>query len=288
MDAQTTSGEWLTEAHGGFGIAIEIKEKLVSTVSEYQKIELFETANLGKMLVLDDIIQFTEYDEFCYQEMMAHVPLFAHPNPENVLVIGGGDGGVLREIAKHDCVKRIDICEIDQKVIDICREYVPSLAKGYDDPRVNLYVGDGNVYIQDKQQFYDVIIVDSTDPIGPGESLFNEDFYRGMRGALRESGVITSQSESIFLHQDVIQGLLRIAKKLFTKYSYAGMYVPTYPAGNIGLCAASLGPEVEVPARRPSVEMQRQLRYYTPEVHEAAFKLPRFGMEVIESVRAED
>jgi spermidine synthase len=285
MQAQKITGEWFTEAHSGLGLSVQIKEHLYSKKSPFQQIDIYDTAGLGRMLVLDGIIQLTEFDEFCYQEMMAHVPLFAHPDPRRVLVIGGGDGGVLREIAKHDCVEEIDICEIDGDVIEASKKYLKSLACGYDDPRVKVHVMDGNEFIKERQGYYDVIIVDSTDPIGPGEVLFGEKFYQGMRNTLRDGGIITSQSESIFLHPDVIARLLTIIDGLFDVYGYAAMFVPTYPGGNIGASVASLGPEVAKPARFPSVEMQDKLRYYTPDIHEAAFKLPKVGMDIINKVK---
>jgi spermidine synthase len=285
MNVQKITGEWLTEAHSGLGLSVQIKKHLYSKKSPFQQIDIYDTAGLGRMLVLDGVIQLTEFDEFCYQEMMAHIPLFAHPAPRRVLVIGGGDGGVLREIAKHDCVEEIDICEIDGDVIEASKKYLKSLACGYDDPRVNVHVMDGNEFIKERQGYYDVIIVDSTDPIGPGEVLFGEKFYQGMRKTLRTGGIITSQSESVFLHPDVIERLLTIIDGLFDVYGYAAMFVPTYPGGNIGASVASLGPEVAKPARFPSAEMQAKLRYYTPDVHEAAFKLPKIGMDILNKVK---
>ena len=277
-------GDWYTERGGGIGITIEVKEHLYSYKSDFQQIDIFETAHLGKMLVLDGHIQLTEFDEFSYQEMMAHVPMFSHPDPRKVLVIGGGDGGVLRDIAKHKCVEEIDICEIDGDVIAAARKYIPSLAIGYEDARVNIHVADGSEFVKERQQYYDVIIVDSTDPIGPGESLFNEQFYRGMKAALRPGGIIASQSESLFLHPSIILRLTGITSKLFDKWGYATIMVPTYPAGNIGVCVGSLGPEIKSPVRKPDDLMQKMLKYYTPEVHCAAFSLPYFGEILLSDV----
>jgi spermidine synthase len=268
---------WFTERGGGIGVTVEVTDHIFSRKSPFQQIDIYQTSHLGKMLVLDGHIQFTEFDEFAYQEMMTHVPMFAHPDPRNVLVIGGGDGGVLREIAKHDCVEHIDICEIDGEVIDAARKYVPSLAIGYEDPRVSIHVADGSEFVKGHQGFYDVIIVDSTDPVGPGESLFNEQFYRGMRSALRENGIIASQSESLFLHPAIISRLTNITKKLFDKCGYATIMVPTYPAGQIGVCVGSLGPDIKKPIRQPDAAMQAKLKYYTVEHHQGAFMLPYFG-----------
>ena len=276
--------EWFSEHDHGLGVQVQLKSHLFSHKSPYQQIDLYDT-ELGKMLVLDDIIQLTEFDEFCYQEMMAHIPLFAHPAPERVLVIGGGDGGVLREVAKHDCVKEIDICEIDQVVIDVAKKYIPSMACGYDDPRVTVHVTDGSKFVAERQQYYDVIIVDSTDPIGPGEILFGEQFYRSMKAALRAGGIIGSQSESIFLHPTIVTRLISTSQKLFNICDYAIMFVPTYPSGNIGTCVASLGPVIDIPVRTPTAELQAKLNYYSPAVHEAAFKLPEFGRKLIDKAK---
>jgi len=277
-------GEWVSEVGPSFGFTVETTEHLYSGKSSFQQIDVYQTSKCGRMLLLDGIIQLTEYDEFAYQEMLAHLPLFAHPNPENVLVIGGGDGGMLREIAKHDCVKNIDICEIDAQVIEVCKKFLPSLSCGFDDARVHLHVADGSVFVADKHSCYDVIIVDSTDPIGPGESLFNEAFYAKMKNALKPDGVIASQSESIFLHPQVIQRLMRINRKLFNQYNYALMLVPTYPTGTIGASVVSAGRNVRKPARQPSAEMQRKLRYYTPQIHEASFVLPKFAEDFLQEI----
>ncbi len=277
----TTIGSWFTEAHGGLGVSVEIKEHLFSQKSRFQQIDVYQTEQLGKMLVLDGIIQATEFDEFAYQEMLAHLPLFSHHNPKRVLVIGGGDGGILREVAKHDCVESIDICEIDELVINTAKEYIPSMACGYHDSRVQTHIMDGNEFIKERQQYYDVIIVDSTDPIGPGEILFGENFYRNMKSALQHNGIIASQSESLFLSRDIIIRLLNITGKLFKISAYAFIMVPTYPYGNIGACVASLGPEIRKPCRVPSAAMQKKMRYYTPNTHEAAFCLPQFGEQIV-------
>lgn len=279
---------WFTEAcemWPGCALSVKVTKELYNKRSKFQDIKLYETESSGKMLVLDGMIQFTESDEFAYQEMMTHVAMFSHPNPERVLVIGGGDGGVLREIAKHDVVKEIDICEIDEDVINICKQYVPSLSCGYDDPRVNVHVADGSEFIKDRQKYYDVIIVDSSDPIGPGEALFGEQFYRGMKTALNNEGIIATQGESFFLHQEICKNLMMVVNKLFPIWGYSYMLVPTYPGGNIGVCLGSLKHPVDKPARRPSPEMQKKLKYYTPEIHLASTVLPAFGQRMIDEVR---
>ena len=160
----------------GISLSLQVDKLLYSKASQYQQIDVYQTRNHGRMLVLDGIIQLTEFDEFAYQEMLAHVPLFAHPHPEKILVIGGGDGGILREATRHDTITEIDFCEIDEDVISVSKEFLPSLACGFDDSRVRVHIGDGSAFITRHKKAYDVIIVDSSDPIGPGEKLFEYPF----------------------------------------------------------------------------------------------------------------
>ena len=271
--------KYITEIDQGFGNIVEIKEVLCDTKSAYQHIKICETTNLGKLLMLDGIIQLTEFDEYSYQEMMTHPAMFVHPNPEKVLIIGGGDGGVAREVARHKCVKHIDQCEIDGKVVELCRKYIPSTACGFDDERMHLTIGDGLAFVKQRKNEYDVIIVDSTDPIGPGEVLFGREFYESVHAALKEDGVVASQSESIFLYPEIVKRLYGFTKELFKYNGYAFIATPTYPAGSIGVCVASKANPVKKPLRKPDAELTKVLKYYTPEIHESAFTLPAFTKE---------
>ncbi|MCF8112723.1 MAG: spermidine synthase [Desulfotignum sp.] len=268
----------------GMALSLEIENILYDEKSLFQHIQVFETKNHGKMLALDGIIQLTESDEFSYQEMLAHIPLFAHPRPETVLVIGGGDGGILREAGRHACVKTMDFCEIDEMVITVSKQFLPDLACGFDDPRVNVFIRDGAAFVREKTGRYDVIIVDSSDPIGPGEVLFKKPFYESLKNALKPGGIIATQGESIFLHQDCVTNLAKITRDLFKQQAYACFIVPTYPGGNIGVCLGSLGPELTRPAREIPAELQSRLKYYTPRVHEAAFVLPHFAQVMLEAL----
>ena len=268
----------------GMSLSLEIKKVLYSKKSQFQQIDLYQTKNHGKMLVLDGIIQLTESDEFAYQEMLAHIPLFAHPNPENVLVIGGGDGGILREVGRHDYVKQIDFCEIDEDVIKVSKEFLPDLACGFDDPRVTIHIADGNSFVKEKINKYDVIIVDSSDPIGPGEVLFKQPFYKGLKASLRQNGIIATQGESFFLHKECVTNLVKITKELFRVQAYAYVLVPTYPGGHIGICLGSRGPELKTPFRAIPENIQNQLKYYSPKIHEASFVLPYFAQKMFEAI----
>ncbi len=268
----------------GVALSIEIEEVLYSKKSKFQQIDLFQTKNFGKMLVLDGIIQLTEPDEFAYHEMLAHVPMFAHPDPKDILVVGGGDGGVLREIGRHKCVKHIDFCEIDEEVINVAKEFLPDIACGFDDARIAVHVGDGNAYVQAQKNKYDVIIVDSSDPIGPGEALFEKPFYKALKSALKPGGIIATQGESFFLHKDCVTNLVKITRELFPVQAYSYILVPTYPGGHIGICLGSLGPELLKPNRAISDDFQKQLKYYNFDMHKASFVLPQFAKKMFEDV----
>lgn len=271
------SSFWVSETGGGYGNTVEVTARLYEYQSEFQKIEIFETRKLGRMLMLDGIIQLTEFDEFAYQEMMAHPALFAHRAPRRVLIVGGGDGGVAREVARHPEVERIDLCEIDAAVVEAAKRFLPSLACGFDDPRMHLHIGDGVRFVREHPDEFDVIIVDSTDPVGPGEALFGEAFYRDAGRALKPGGVICSQAESIYLFPEIVQRLYRLTGKLFRHHGYGMIAVPTYPTGTIGFFMGSHSAPVDRPVRPAPESLARELRYYTPEIHRAAFQLPAFA-----------
>ena len=271
----------VNELWPGMKLALEIEKVLYSGKSKFQQIDVYQTRKYGRMLALDGIIQITEFDEFVYQEMMAHIPLFAHPNPEQVLVIGGGDGGILREISRHDCVKSIDICEIDEEVVRVSREFLPNLGCGFEDKRVKLHIRDGNAFVMEQKNKYDIIIVDSSDFIGASEVLFKMPFYERLKFALRPDGIIATQGESIFLHKNLVINLSRITKELFVRQAYSYIMVPTYPGGSIGICLASLGPNLKKTAREIPDKIQKRLRYYSADIHEASMVLPYFAKKML-------
>jgi spermidine synthase len=263
-------------------MSLKVEKILDHHRSCYQDILVFESSNHGRVLVLDGVIQITEHDEFSYQEMIAHIPLFAHPNPKSVLVIGGGDGGVLREIARHASVEKIVICEIDRDVIDVSKKYLPSLAKGYDDPRVKVHVMDGAKFLAENIDAFDVIITDSSDPVGPASVLFETPFYDAMHGSLREGGIVCTQGECVWIHLNLIRPLIRAISNTYTSVEYAYTTIPTYPSGQIGFIVASKGRSgCKTPVRKPDEKTQAELRYYSPELHEAAFVLPVFAKRAI-------
>ncbi len=267
----------------GCRISIRIKNVLCHYRSKFQEIAIFETEKLGRMLVLDGITMLTEFDEYAYHEMIVHVPLLVHPQPEDILVIGGGDGGTVREILKHPEVKKIHVCELDEEVVNACRKYIPSLGSSFDDKKVTLYYEDGAKFVTEHPSSYDIIIVDSTDPIGPGQILFQRKFYEDMNSALKPGGIVVTQCESIYLHGHVISGVASFAREIYPNVSYYYTMVPTYPSGLIGFffCSTKFDPIKDLSESRAA--KLPDLKYYTPAVHRSSFNLPKFGQELLKS-----
>ncbi|XP_042405534.1 spermidine synthase 1-like [Zingiber officinale] len=273
---------WPGEAH-----SLKVENVLFQGKSDYQDVMVFQSSTYGKVLVLDGVIQCTERDECAYQEMITHLPLCSIPNPKKVLVVGGGDGGVLREVSRYSSVEQIDICEIDKMVIDVSKEFFPKMAIGYEDPRVNLYVGDGVEFLRNASEgTYDAIIVDSSDPIGPAQELFEKPFFRSVAKALRPGGVVCTQAESIWLHMHIIEDIVSNCHQIFKgSVNYAWTSVPTYPSGVIGFVICSTeGPAVDF--RHPVYHINEDdhchksvgpLKFYNSEIHSAAFCLPSFA-----------
>lgn len=261
---------------------IQYKKLLESVQSGFQKIDVYDTVPFGKMLVHDEVIMLTEFDEANYHEMIAHVAFNVHPNPRQALVIGGGDGGTLREALKHREVQSAHLCEIDGEVIEVCKRYFPNLSCSFNDPRAEIFIDDGAEFIKKRENFYDVIIVDSSDPIGPAEVLFQEDFYKSMFNALTHDGIVITQSESFLYHREIIKNIISFSKTIFPHYSYYYTMVPTYPSGLIGFsfCSKKYHPlEDFQPGKASALE---GLKYYNQEIHKAAFALPQNFKEFIE------
>lgn len=273
---------WFTENQTQhLRISVRVREVLRRERSEYQELMVLDTHEFGRMLVLDNVIQTTERDEFTYHEMMAHVPLFAHPNPRRVLVIGGGDGGVLREVLKHPTVEAAHLAEIDARVVEVARELLPEV-NDFDDPRVKVFITDGIRHVQEHPDSYDVIIVDSTDPVGPAVALFDEGFHRAVFAALREHGIFVQQSESPFFTRDLIRQVQASLRRVFPVATLYWGVVPTYPGGLWTYSVASKGPDPSRPDPERWSRYGLATRYYTPEVHRAAFVLPPFVAGLVE------
>ncbi len=267
------------EIKNGRALKVRITKSLEKIKSEFQEIEVVESQSFGKILIIDGVIMLTEADEFCYHEMIAHVPLCVHTKAQKVLVIGGGDGGTVREILKHDNVKEVDVCEIDEKVIEISKRHFPYLANSFDDPKVKIYCEDGNKFIKDHKDEYDIIIVDSSDPIGPAEVLFRREFYEAMYQALKNNGIVVTQAESFFYHQKIIKSLFSFIKEIYPIPEYYYTLVPTYPSGVIGFtfCSKKYHPISDF--NQQEALKLKDLRYYNKDIHKAAFILPNFVQE---------
>ncbi|CAF1079337.1 unnamed protein product [Rotaria sordida] len=259
----------------GQEFGLEIDEILHQQRSKYQDILVFKSKTYGNVLVLDNCIQCTERDEFVYQEMAAFLPLLAHPCPKRVLIIGGGDGGVLREVVKHPQVEEVVLCEIDQNVIDVSKKYLPNMSKSFKSSKATIHIGNGFEFLKKHQNEFDVIITDSSDPEGPAEALFEKPYYSLMKAALKQPhGIICCQAECIWLDLPLIKKMSIFCRELFSTVAYAIFSTPTYPCGTLGFIVCSLDKLTEP----IDLQLADQLdtRYYTSDIHRAAFALPAF------------
>eukprot|EP00199_Chlamydomonas_sp_CCMP681_P002840 CAMPEP_0119108916 /NCGR_PEP_ID=MMETSP1180-20130426/16180_1 /TAXON_ID=3052 ORGANISM="Chlamydomonas cf sp, Strain CCMP681" /NCGR_SAMPLE_ID=MMETSP1180 /ASSEMBLY_ACC=CAM_ASM_000741 /LENGTH=313 /DNA_ID=CAMNT_0007094593 /DNA_START=128 /DNA_END=1069 /DNA_ORIENTATION=+ len=288
---------WFTEYSTmwpGMGMSLKVDEILFQGQSDFQDVCVFKSNSFGTVLLLDGVIQATERDEFSYQEMMAHLPLCALERPaQKILIIGGGDGGVAREVARHIAAKEIHQAEIDKMVPEIAKKYLPKMAQGFNDPRVTLHICDGIKFVQDAEESsYDCIIVDSSDPVGPAEVLFERPFFEALHRAVRPGGVVCTQAESLWLHLGIIKALAKMCHEVFVggSVSYAFTTIPTYPSGQIGMMLLSKAEAGKDPLdtrtpRQPeptgSTAEYGNLQYYSAEVHSASFALPKFAKEAL-------
>ncbi|MBB6283050.1 polyamine aminopropyltransferase [Geobacillus subterraneus] len=271
---------WFTEKQTEhFGITARIIRTLHTEQTPFQKLDMVETAEFGNMLILDGMVMTTQKDEFVYHEMVAHVPLFTHPNPENVLVVGGGDGGVIREVLKHPSVKKATLVEIDGKVIEYSKKYLPEIAGQLDDPRVEVKVDDGFMHIAQSENEYDVIMVDSTEPVGPAVNLFTKGFYAGIAKALKEDGIFVAQTDNPWFKADLIRTVYRDVKEIFPVTRLYTANIPTYPSG---LWTFTLGSKKYDPLAVSDDRFHDiDTKYYTKELHKACFVLPKFVADLV-------
>ncbi len=270
---------WYTEKQtDNYGITMKVKRTLHTEQTEFQYLEMAETEEWGNMLFLDGMVMTSQRDEFVYHEMVAHVPLFTHPNPENVLVVGGGDGGVIREILKHPSVKKATLAEIDGKVIEYSKIHLPEIAGELENPRVEVKVGDGFMHIAESEQEYDVIMVDSTEPVGPAVNLFTKGFYAGISKALKEDGIFVAQCDNPWFKADLIRQVQADVKEIFPITRLYTANIPTYPSG---LWCFTIGSKKHDPlAVEDSRFFDIETKYYTKELHKACFALPKFVQEL--------
>ena len=255
--------------------------------TDHQRLIIFRNPDFGRMMMLDGITQTTEADEFIYHEMLAHVPILAHGAAKRVLIIGGGDGGMLREVLRHPGVEHCTMVEIDPGVVELSKEYLPNHAQGaFDDPRTNLVFADGAAFVKETSDKFDVMIVDSTDPIGPGEVLFQDTFYANARKCLTPGGVLVTQNGVPFMQPDELRNTVAHLRNLFADASCYLATIPTYVGGPMALGWATDNPELRNVSQMVLEERFKALgiktRYYTPAVHKGAFALPGYVSEIID------
>jgi spermidine synthase len=276
---------WWTEEYNEVQAALSFKTKdvLYQGKSKYQQIDVIDTYGFGKVMLIDGKVMVTEKDEFVYHEMIAHVPINVHPNPQRVLVVGAGDGGTLREILKHSEVKELDLVEIDKTVADVSKKFFPKLAVGYDDSRVSCHWVDGVEYIKSCDKTYDLIIIDSTDPFGPGEGLFTTEFYQNTYNLLSNNGILVNQSESPQWETNYVKGIYKKLHTIFPIFTMYQAFIPTYPSGHwlFSFASKTLDP---IEDQKPNRWLEKKIdtKYYNPEVHKAAFALPNFIKKMFE------
>ncbi len=264
--------EWLLEEQTpGYYTKWKLRKVLHEEQTPFQHMQIVEMEDFGRALILDGCVQTTVGDEYIYHDMITHVPLFTHPNPERVLIIGGGDGGTAREVLRHKTVKEVDMVEIDGAVIEACRKHLPETSCELDNPRLNLHVGDGLAWVAERSEEYDVILVDSSDPAGPAEGLFNETFYRNVYRALKPAGLFVCQTLSPFFHQSLIRSVYQVVSRIFPITAPYLAVVPTYPSG---LHCFMMGSKKYHPLRSGIRVPTFETKWYSPEVHRAAFVLP--------------
>ena len=276
---------WYTEEHTkNVRFSIKVDKQLISVKSDFQRIDIFESQEFGRFLTLDGFMMLTEKDEFIYHEMITHVPMAVNPKAKKILVIGAGDGGTVRELVKYVHIKRIDMVEIDKMVVDVCREYLPKTANKLDDERVHIYYEDGLKFVRSKTNEYDIVIVDSTDPFGPGEDLFTREFYGNCFNALKDDGILVNQHESPYYEADA-KATARANKQLRAVFPFATVYqlhIPTYPSGHwlFGFASKKYNPVEDLKADEWN-KFGIETRYYNTELHKGAFALPNYVKDLI-------
>jgi spermidine synthase len=278
--------QWVSENWENVQIRHRIKKVIKEVQTEFQHLLLVDSFEYGKMLLLDGVVQTTEKDEFVYHEMMSHVPLFSHSSPKRVLIIGGGDGGVLREVLKHDGVEKVTLVEIDPLVIDLCKEHLPSISHGgFEDRRTELVIADGATYLENTSNQYDVIIVDSPDPIGPAQTLFLKSFYDSIIQSMKPGGIMVRQTGNLESQAKEQIKANRLLKDIFTYIAFYVYTVPTYVGGLFStvFCSPTMKP---MSVERKTIEhkfgqSEFHTKYYTPTIHVGAFHIPPFMEEIL-------
>lgn len=275
---------WYSELHNGLsGVTIKVDRLIESTESEFQRIDVIETKDFGKMLVLYGSLMVCDNDNNAYNEMLAHVPLFVHPAPKKVLIIGGGDGGTLTEVMKHPEVESCLMCEIDKKVVETSKRHFPYLTKGLDDPRASVIYQDGKVFMRDTQELFDVVLLDLSDPVGPAADLFQKTFHQQVFNRLDADGIMVAQSESPFYNQRTVRAMYLNLREVFPIVKMYTCFMPIYPSGiwSFAFCSKRYDPLADFNDRRYS-QLNLTTRYYNADAHRGSFLLPEFIKKLLE------
>ncbi|MFA7206230.1 MAG: polyamine aminopropyltransferase [Saccharofermentanales bacterium] len=280
---------WYSEQHTpNVRFSVKVNRTLYTAHSGIQQIDVFDSREFGRFLTLDGLMMLTEKDEFIYHEMIVHVPMAVKQDAKTVLVIGAGDGGTVRELARYPGIERIDMVEIDREVVDVCREFLPGTASGLDDPRLNIFYEDGLRFVRDKVDMYDVILVDSTDPFGPGEGLFTREFYGNCHKALKADGVLVNQHESPYYdyYADSMRRAHMRIREFFPVCKVYQAHIPTYPSGHwlFGFASKVLDPVDSVDTAAWNL-LGITTRYYNTDLHKGCFALPTYVYDVLDGGR---
>lgn len=276
---------WFTEEHSeNARFSIKVNKHIFTKDSKFQRIDILESNEFGRFLTLDGLMMLTEKDEFIYHEMITHTAMAVNPKIENILVIGGGDGGAVRELCKYDSIKNIDLVEIDEEVVLSCIKYLPSVSGKLKDEKVNIYYQDGLKFVRNKENIYDLIIVDSTDPFGPGEGLFTREFYGNCFRALKEEGILINQHESDFYH-DYESSMKRAHKRIHKIFPICKVYeahIPTYPSGHwyFGFASKKFDPVRDIKEQQWN-DLNIKTKYYNTDLHKGSFSLPNYVKEMM-------
>ncbi len=274
---------WFTEQHTpDVRFSIRVGRQLFSAKSKFQAIDIFESDEFGRFLTLDGVMMLTEKDEFIYHDMIVHVPMATNPDIKNVMVIGAGDGGTIRELVRYPSIERIDMIEIDEAVVTACREYLPQTTCSLDDKRVRIHYEDGLKFVRSRHSAYDLIIVDSTDPFGPGEGLFTKEFYGNCYKALTGDGILVNQHESPYYEEDA-RAMCQAHHRIRDFFDICRVYqahIPTYPSGHwlFGFASKKYDPVRDLDAERWR-SLGLKTRYYNTDIHKGSFALPTYVLE---------
>jgi len=275
---------WYSELHNGLsGFTVKVERIIESTESEFQRIDVLDTKDFGKMLALYGSLMICDNDNNAYNEMLAHVPLFVHPAPEKVVIIGGGDCGTLTEVVRHPEVTSCVMCEIDKKVVETARKHFPYLAKGLDDPRATVVYQDGKAFIRDSKDRFDVILLDLSDPVGPAADLFQKAFHQQVFERLNDDGIMVVQSESPFYNKETVSAIFRNLGEIFPIVKMYTCYMPIYPSGiwSFAFCSKKYDPVADFDEKRYT-KLDLTTRYYNAETHRGSFMLPEFVKKLLE------